>query len=80
MKAKDRVIKLHSIRFKSEEQERDFENLYKLYWEYVFKYEVGYPEDFKPHSTPNYGNHTDRDTFYESLQEDGMMVKVIDGY
>ncbi len=80
MKKKKVEQSLHSITFKSEEQEKEFEALYKLHWAYVFKYEVGYPDDFKPDDKPNYGNHTDRDTFYESLQDDGMMVKVLDGY
>ncbi len=71
---------LHSIKFKYEEQEKEFEALYRLHWAYVYKYEIGYPDDFKPDGQPDYSAHTDRDTFFESLQDDGMMVKVTQGY
>ena len=32
-------------------KEKEFEELYCAYWNYVYKYEVGYPSDFKPNET-----------------------------
>lgn len=58
-------------------KQKDFEELYEAYWKYVYKYEVGYPEDFKPEK---YHHHVNKQDFKERLVEDGMIIKVSDGY
>ena len=54
-------------------KEEKFEQLFKDYWLYVYEFEVGYPEDFKPE--PPY-----REDFKLRLYEDGMAIKVNEGY
>lgn len=56
-------------------KQKEFEELYEMYWKYVFKYEVGYPEDFKSNEYPY-----DKQSFKQQLEEDGMMIKATDGY
>ena len=56
-------------------QREAFEELYQKYWEYVFKYEVHHPEDFKPDSFIY-----SKEDFRQRLEEDGMMIKVTEGY
>lgn len=56
----------------------EFERIYNLYWSYVYKYEVGHEEDFNPNNE-SYFTH-DRDCFKERMFEDGMAIKVNEGY
>lgn len=56
-------------------QREAFEELYQKYWEYVFKYEVHHPEDFKPDSFLY-----SKEDFRQRLEEDGMTIKVTEGY
>jgi len=56
-------------------QQEEFEALYMLYWQYVYKYEVRYPNDFEPDTYNCYN-----DDFKEQLHEEGMTIKVNDGY
>jgi len=65
-------IKLEDL---GESQEEQFEKLFQLYWQYVYKYEVGYPEDWKPND-PWYK----RNEFREQLEDEGMTIKVTEGY
>ena len=58
-----------------EEQSQEFEALYLAYWKYVYKYEVGHETDFTP-DKPWYK----RDDFKEQLKEEGMTIKVNEGY
>lgn len=56
-------------------KEEEFESLYRAYWKYVYKYHVGHEEDFTP-DTPWYK----RNDFKEQLEEEGMAIKVNEGY
>lgn len=56
------------------EMEKDFETLYNSYWKYVYKWEVGHEEDFK--DMPIYH----KNDFREQLSEEGMVIKVREGY
>ena len=58
-------------------QEQRFEQLYKDYWSYVFEFEVLYKNDFTPDKHHHFVN---REDFRERLKEDGMVIKVTDGY
>lgn len=57
------------------EMRADFEELYQKYWKFVYKYEVGYEEHFKA-DDPWFK----RSEFYDQLNEDGMHIKVSQGY
>jgi hypothetical protein len=57
------------------QQAVEFEALYLAYWRYIYKYEVGYEGDFRP-DVPWYK----RDEFKEQLHDEGMTIKVRDGY
>lgn len=72
--------KLHRIKFTSPEQEADFEAAYISYFTYVYKYEVGHQDDFKPNGNPKYSLSEDRDSFKEALEHSGMCIKVNAGY
>ena len=69
---------MNNPKFRSEEQAALFEKLYLDYFTYVYKYEVGYPDDFNQDG--EYSNCTDRERFLEDIQEAGMRIKVLDGY
>ncbi len=56
-------------------QEQEFEELFNLYWKYVYKYEVGHPDDFNPNKP-----HYKRDEFRQQLYEEGMTIKISEGY
>lgn len=60
----------------SEQQIRHFEYLFDLYWKYVYEYEVGYMEHFNDKKKTD----IDKEDFYEQLYNDGMYIKVNDGY
>lgn len=61
----------------SEEQKKDFIELYNKFYQYVYEYEVGYPEDFKFNDPDSY---TDMGSFEELLNETGLGIKVREGY
>ncbi len=63
------------INIKDPKQLKEFEELYKKYWEYVFKYEVRYPDDFESDKYPY-----DKETFKQDIEENGMMIKIYEGY
>lgn len=56
-------------------QDSDFEELFLKYWEYVYKYEVKHSEDFNP-DIPWY----QRKDFKEQLEEEGLKIKIREGY
>lgn len=58
-------------------KEEHFELLFLAYWHYVYQYEVGRLEDFNP-DEPVY--QCQRDDFMEQLVDDGMLIKVTQGY
>jgi hypothetical protein len=58
-------------------KEERFEKLYIEYWSYVYEFEVGYKDNFNPDKR---NRSFDRDSFKEQLYEDGMAIKVNDGY
>jgi hypothetical protein len=70
---KDRLEDLNK-KYESKKNE-DFEALYLVYWRYIYKYEVGYEEDFNP-DKPTYK----RDDFRQQLKDEGMAIKVNEGY
>jgi hypothetical protein len=57
------------------QKEKDFEELYLAYYRYIYKYEVGYENDFEP-DKPNYR----RSDFKQNLQDEGMAIKIRMGY
>jgi len=60
------------------ERELEFDALYNAYYNYVFKYHVyGHVEDFNPDNPLPY---IDKESFKEQLSDDGMMIKVREGY
>jgi len=65
------------LRGMTEEQQKDFEELFLKYYTYVYKYEVGYEEDFKPDACEWQWN---RNSFLHELYDAGMTIKVVDGY
>lgn len=60
-------------------KEKEFEELYRRFFEYVYEYHVGYKEDFKINEE-SYSNKVNRQDFAELLDESGMIIKVCDGY
>ena len=54
-------------------KEEKFETLYQMYWRYVYEYEVGYSEHFIP-------SDLHRKDFQEQLRDEGMCIKVKQGY
>ena len=58
-----------------DEKEKEFEALYLAYWRYVYKYEVGHEDHFDP-DKPWYK----RNDFKQQLEEEGMTIKVTQGY
>lgn len=58
-----------------EQQAKEFEALYQAYWSYIYKYSVQDPEGFTP-DEPWYK----RKDFFEQLEEEGMSIKVKEGY
>lgn len=58
------------------EQEEKFETLYRLYYEYIYTYEVKHPEDFPSDDQPSYH----KKDFREQLEEEGFAIKVNEGY
>ena len=60
---------------RTDEQRKEFEELYQMYYKYVYKYEVKHPDDFEP-DNPVW----QRRTFREELEETGFCIKRIDGY
>ena len=61
----------------SEEQKKEFIELYEKFYKYVYKYEVGYEEDFDI-DDPTYC--TDMQHFEQDIYDEGMMIKVNEGY
>ncbi len=61
----------------SDEQKKDFEELYDKYYRYVFKYEVRHEEDFKPENMSYYNSY---ESFANELDDAGMCIKVNEGY
>lgn len=56
-----------------------FEELYRMFYRYVYEYKVGYKDDFKV-DVEDYRNNVNRTNFEELLDEQGMIIKVCDGY
>lgn len=63
------------MHFINKEQEAEFEDLYKKYYQYIYKWEVGYEEDFVSDKYPVY-----KIDFKQDLNEEGMRIKVVEGY
>lgn len=63
------------MKFNDEKQAEEFENLFQAYWKYVYKYEVGHIEDFTPDKP-----HYQRKDFKLQLADEGMGIKVREGY
>lgn len=63
--------------FEDTQQAEDFEKLYQTYYRYIYKYEVGYEEDWVPEKVRFGYLRTD---FKEELAEQGMAIKVNEGY
>ncbi len=61
--------------FKDPQQAEEFENLFQAYWKYVYKYCVGYEEYFTPDKP-----WCKRNDFKEQLEDEGMTIKVSEGY
>lgn len=61
----------------SDEQKKEFVELYKKYYEYVYKWEVGYPEDFDINKVIY---QIDMNNFSQDLEHSGMCIKVVEGY
>lgn len=60
-----------------EDQKNELIDLYKKYYEYIYKYEIGYPEDFDYNSVEC---TFDIEKFAEQLYEEGYNIKCYDGY
>jgi hypothetical protein len=80
MKQIGAILKTEDIilRGKMNKEER-FEKLYNDFFSYIYKYEVGYENDFTSNKE-KYINGVNRTNFREILQEAGMQIKVCDGY
>jgi hypothetical protein len=63
--------------FKDAQQAEDFEKLYQAYYHYIYKYEVGHEEDWVPEKVRFGYLRTD---FKEELSEQGLAIKVNEGY
>ena len=74
---KKKIEKLKSL--PNTKMDEEFEELYRKFFKYVYKYHIGYEEDFKENKE-DYGNHVNRADFREILDEAGMVIKVCDGY
>lgn len=61
----------------SEERKKEFIELYEKYYRYVYKYEVGYENDYDVNSIIY---QQDMDNFSQKLWDDGMCIKVVEGY
>ncbi len=59
----------------SPEQEKEFEALFLAYHAYIYKYEVGDPDGWEPDNRWH-----QREDFLEQLQDEGMTIKVREGY
>lgn len=60
-----------------EERKKEFIELYDKYYRYVYKYEVGYENDY---DVDNMIWQQDMDNFSQSLGDAGMCIKVVEGY
>ena len=61
----------------SEEQKKEFKDLYEKYYRYVYKYEVGYEEHF---DVTKMIYQLDMENFAQELDDAGMTIKVVQGY
>ena len=61
----------------SEEQKKDFIELYEKYYRYVYKYEVGHEDHY---DVNNVIYQIDMDNFSQELDDAGMSIKVVEGY
>lgn len=61
----------------SEEQKKDFIELYEKYYRYVYKYEVGHEDHY---DVNNVIYQIDMDNFSQELDDAGMCIKVVEGY
>ena len=58
-------------------KEERFAQLFLDYYAYVYEFEVHYKDNFKPNV---YNMSYDREFFAERIQDDGMAIKVNEGY
>lgn len=75
-------VEKKSLGKKKEESElekshkEEFEKLYLKYGSFLYKYEVGYEEDFNPNPTKrNRSSSFDRDVLKEDIEKDGRIIK-----
>ena len=58
----------------SEEQKKEFKELYEKYYRYVYKYEVGHEDHF---DITNVIWQIDMENFAQVLDDSGMCIKVV---
>jgi len=61
----------------SEEQKKEFAELYEKYYRYVYKWEVGHEDHYDVNKVIY---QIDMDNFSQELYDAGMCIKVVEGY